>query len=212
MIARPDSLRGSDPTAVERPTGTDRTSTPASESLGRRLRAAKAAVARLQGDAEDLVSLRKSNLAARTRRFLWRIATGCVLAFLGIVAATTAMIMTLLGAATGVAELLGVSNGIGRLIVGATLLVIFGAALAHGQRDRRAGARKVAEAATRADIRSTTRRLLRSVGTVPGMLISALLGFALVKLLRHRPLRRAALVGLSALRRANAASRPVDAA
>ncbi len=215
MIARPDSLPDRAVEAGPRAASAAvdrRGEHPPRESIGARLREAKTAASQLQGDLEDLVRLRGANLAARTRSLLWRIATACVLTMLAVTAAVTAAIMTLYGTAAGLAGLLGVDRGVGCLIVGATLLLVFGAALAYGRRDPDADRRKVAEAATRADMRRATRKLLRSVGTVPGLLVSAVVGFAAIRLMRYRPVRRAALIGLGALRRAASATRPLDGA
>jgi hypothetical protein len=174
--------------------------------LGRRLRTAKAAVAQLHDDALQVLSLRRQRVANRVRSVVWSIVGAAAMAFVAIVVASTASVMAMLGAAWALAELLGTSTAVGFLIVGFVVLLLIGLALAHARQPRNEPL-AANEAALRASMRGSTRSLLRAVGTLPALGLTALGGFLAVRVMRHAQLRRLAVLAFSMVRAADRASR-----
>jgi hypothetical protein len=139
---------------------------------------------------------------------LWTMATAVILTIAAAIALGTAVVMTMIGAAELIALALGTDPAVGWAAIGAVVLLVMFLAAGRGKLGADPRQQALAEAVNEARIRGAGRRLWRSIGKVPALLLSGALGALALGMAKNRRLRRGAMLAFSLLRTFEKASRP----
>ena len=141
------------------------------------------AAEQVRADFRRFLDARGAGIASRARKLLLTAVLYAALALVAVVALSSALVLLLVGSARALALALGISESLGFMLVGGSILATAFTLLARRRRSRRARLDE-ADRDARGDLAASSATLARELARPAGLLAAGIVGFGGIHALR----------------------------